>query len=144
MYRGTNKSWIMLENTKKIVQIQTVGQWHRKKWILYDTKTLTFTFHHYWGAFCQGSFVLDPYYIYFYLYNQCLSHKYHVIQVLGLWCLMATFNNISAISRRLVLLVKETRVSWEKHPPVASHWRTLSHNAVSSTPRHEQDSNSQR
>ena len=26
------KSWIMLENTKKILQIQTVEQWHRKKW----------------------------------------------------------------------------------------------------------------
>ena len=26
-----NKSWIMLENTKKILQIQTVEQWHRKK-----------------------------------------------------------------------------------------------------------------
>jgi hypothetical protein len=27
--------------------------------------------------------------------------------------------------------------------PVASHWQTLSHNVVSSTPRHERDSNSQ-
>jgi hypothetical protein len=26
------KSWIMLENTKKILQMQTVEQWHRKKW----------------------------------------------------------------------------------------------------------------
>jgi hypothetical protein len=26
------KYWIMLENTKKILQIQTVEQWHRKKW----------------------------------------------------------------------------------------------------------------
>jgi hypothetical protein len=26
------KSWIMLENTKKILQIQTVEQWLRKKW----------------------------------------------------------------------------------------------------------------
>ena len=31
-YRGTKKSWIILENTKKILQIQTVEQWHRKKW----------------------------------------------------------------------------------------------------------------
>ena len=33
---------------------------------MYNKKTLTFTFHHYWGAFCQGAFVLgafvlDPY-----------------------------------------------------------------------------------
>jgi len=27
--------------------------------------------------------------------------------------------------------------------PVTSHWRTLSHNVVSSTPRHERGSNSQ-
>jgi hypothetical protein len=33
----------------------------------------------------------------------------------------ATFNNISAISWRLVLLVEETGVSGENHRPVASH-----------------------
>ena len=38
----------------------------------------------------------------------------------------ATFNNIS------VLLVEETR---ENNPPVVSHWQTLSHNVVPSTPR---------
>ena len=27
---------------------------------MYNKKILTFTFHHYWGAFCQGAFVLDP------------------------------------------------------------------------------------
>jgi hypothetical protein len=33
----------------------------------------------------------------------------------------------------------------ESHQPVASHWQTLSisHNVVSSTPRHERGSNSQ-
>jgi hypothetical protein len=53
-------------------------------------------------------------------------------------CLMvfnATFNNISAISWRSVLLVEETGVPWENHRPVASHWQTLSHNVVSSKPR---------
>jgi hypothetical protein len=44
----------------------------------------------------------------------------------------ATFNNISVISWRSVLLVEETR---EKHRPVASHWQTLSHYVVSSIPR---------
>ena len=34
----------------------------------------------------------------------------------------ATFNNISVISWRSVLLVPE-----ENHPPVACHWQTLSH-----------------
>jgi hypothetical protein len=40
-------------------------------------------------------------------------------------------------------LVEETGVSGENHQPVASHWQTLSHNAVSNTPRHERGSNSQ-
>ena len=55
----------------------------------------------------------------------------------------ATFNNISAISSQSVLLVEDTGVPGENHRPTASHWQTLSHNVVSSTPRHERDSNSQ-
>ena len=46
--------------------------------------------------------------------------------------LKATFNNISVISWRLVLLVEETE---ENYRPAASHWLILSHNIVSSTPR---------
>ena len=46
----------------------------------------------------------------------------------------ATLNNISVISRQSVLLVKETGVLWENHWPATSHWQTLSHNAVLSTP----------
>jgi len=53
----------------------------------------------------------------------------------------ATFNNISAISWRSVLLAEETVVPGENHQPVASHWQTLSHNVVSSTPCNEQSSN---
>jgi hypothetical protein len=33
--------------------------------------------------------------------------------------------------------VEETSVPGENHQPVASHWPTLSHNIVSSTPRNE-------
>jgi hypothetical protein len=47
------------------------------------------------------------------------------------------FNNISVISRWSVLLVEETKV------PRENHWQTWSYNVVSSTPGHEQDSNSQ-
>jgi hypothetical protein len=39
---------------------------------------------------------------------------------------------------------KETGIPGENNWPAASHWQTLSHNVVSSTPRHEQDSDSQR
>ena len=35
----------------------------------------------------------------------------------------ATFNNISAISWRSVLLVEESGVPWENHQPAASHWQ---------------------
>ena len=47
----------------------------------------------------------------------------------------ATFNNISGISWQSVLLVEKTRIPGENHRPAASHWQTLSHNAVSSAPR---------
>jgi len=55
----------------------------------------------------------------------------------------ATFNNISVISWWSGLLLEETGVPRENHWPVARHWQTLSHNVVSSTLRHERDSNSQ-
>jgi len=55
----------------------------------------------------------------------------------------ATFNNISVILWRSVLLVKETSVPGENRRPVSSHWQTLSHNVVSSMPRHERGSISQ-
>ena len=43
----------------------------------------------------------------------------------------ATFNNISAILWRSVLLVEETEIPGENHRSVASHWQTLSHDDVS-------------
>ena len=55
----------------------------------------------------------------------------------------ATFNNISVISWRSVLLVEETGVPGEDHRPVASHWQILWQNVVSITPRHDWCSNSQ-
>ena len=42
----------------------------------------------------------------------------------------ATFNNISVISWRLVLLMEETGGPGENHRPVVSHQQTLSHNGV--------------
>jgi hypothetical protein len=42
----------------------------------------------------------------------------------------ATFNNISVISWRSVLMVEETGVPGENHRPDASYWQTLSHNVV--------------
>jgi hypothetical protein len=37
-----------------------------------------------------------------------------------------TFNNLSVVSWRSVLLVEETGVPRENHRPVTSHWQTLS------------------
>ena len=45
--------------------------------------------------------------------------------------LNATFNNISAILWRSVLLVEETGVPWENHRPATNHRQTLSLNVVS-------------
>jgi hypothetical protein len=55
----------------------------------------------------------------------------------------ATFNNISVLSWRLVVLVEEAGVSRENHRPVVSQCQILSYNVVSSTPRPERGSNSQ-
>ena len=43
--------------------------------------------------------------------------------LVGLWFMVfsATFNNISVISWWSVLMVEETRVPGENHPPVPSH-----------------------
>ena len=47
-----------------------------------------------------------------------------------------TFNNISAISWRSILLVEETEVLGENQRSAAIHWwQTLLHNVVSSKPR---------
>jgi len=54
----------------------------------------------------------------------------------------ATFNKISVVLWRSVLLVEETGVPTENHRPVACHWQTWSHNLLSSTPHHERGSNS--
>ena len=51
--------------------------------------------------------------------------------------LNTTFNNISVISWQSVLLVEETGIPGENHRPDTSHWQTLLHNVVSSTPRHD-------
>ena len=47
-----------------------------------------------------------------------------------------TFDNISVISWRTVLLEEESGLPGENDRPVASHRQTKSHNVVSSTLRH--------
>ena len=73
------------------------------------------------------------------IYNG-VSLKEYTLRGIRLMMFNATFINISAISWWSVLLVEETG---ENNRPVASHSQTLSHNVVSSTPRHERNSSSQ-
>ena len=54
----------------------------------------------------------------------------HAILFVCLMVFNATFNDISVIPWRSVLLVGETGGPGENHRPVASHWQTLSHNVV--------------
>ena len=50
----------------------------------------------------------------------------------GLWCLRPLSNNISVISLWKVFFSGGNRRTRKNHPPVASHWKTLSHDAASS------------
>ena len=73
---------------------------------------------------------------------------FHLLQLLNATVLLrimlfsSTFNNISVISWCSIL--RSTRVHGENHWPAASQWQNLSHNVVSSKPRPERGSNSQR
>ena len=60
---------------------------------------------------------------------------YMIYRLVGFMVFNATFNNISVMLWRSVLLVEETRVPIENHQPITSNWQTWSHNVVSSIPR---------
>jgi hypothetical protein len=96
----------------------------KSRWKIYIHRISTFTrqFWYYSGPFKIWRLLLPKWVRWIMLFN-------------------ATFNNISVISWLSVLLVEETGVPWEDHRPAASHWQTLSHNVVSSTPHYEWGSN---
>jgi len=74
-------------------------------------------------------FIWDSCFSYWIDHVECIFNRVRVM------VFNTTFNNISFISWRSVLLMEETWVPRENHWPAASHWQTLSHNVVSSTPR---------
>jgi hypothetical protein len=82
--------------------------------------------------------------LFFSLTYYLIKYKFEGGFGLGFMVFNSTFNNISAISWRSVLLVEKIGVPKENHRPVGSHWQSLSHIVVSSTPRHDRGSNSQR
>ena len=61
-----------------------------------------------------------------------VTKDYGILVLFLVWFMLfnTTFNNISVISWRSVLLVEETAVPGEKHRTVASHCQTLSHNVM--------------
>ena len=78
------------------------------------------------------------------MFNSTFNSMSYIVVVnlgLGLWCLMP----LSTISQRGGQLYWWRKVEDPEKTfwPVASHWQTLSHNVVLSTPRHERGSNSQ-
>ena len=70
----------------------------------------------------------------FSLYSTVGQYYNHPVELFVCFvCLMVfntTFNNISVMSLRSVLLVEETAGPGENHRHVASHRQTLSHNVV--------------
>ena len=92
-----------------------------------------------------GSFEITPIRLYTSLRNP-IRGVYNLIEIISSWTeqkLRSILNNISVISWMSVLLEK-IRIPRENHRHAASHWHTLSHNVVSSKPRHERDWTSQR
>jgi hypothetical protein len=96
---------------------------------------LNYYFIVWWGS-SGGRNKMSPWYWELIIYIIKVRHfiKQMFIYLVCLFvCLMvfkATLNNISAISWRSYILVKETGGSGENHRSVANHWHTLSHNVI--------------
>jgi hypothetical protein len=100
-------------------------------------------YHHYWCEFefhpWRGVLYNIMWFCSFSLphYPSC-NFKLFFFELMGrlglcVTVINTTFNNISIISCRSVLLVEETWVPRENHRPVANHWQALSHNVVEYT-----------
>jgi hypothetical protein len=64
----------------------------------------------------------------------CINTFVHIFSI-RFMVLNVTFNNISVILWRSVLLVEKSGVPGENHRPAASHWQTSSTNVISNTLR---------
>jgi hypothetical protein len=117
---------------KKIVTLNTInqtcgGNFHdqiialrREAWVNETTLTLPFLLRGQVLYLCVTSIDFASFLWVFYW---ILEHAIFFSILLYKWI----------ISWRSVLLMEETGLSGESHPPVASHWKTLSHNVISSS-----------
>ena len=76
-----------------------------------------------WHFYCESSMVSKK--------QGMVPHHARIGLGVRVMVFNATFNNILVILLQSVSLMKETG---ENHQPAVSHWQTLSHNVVSSTP----------
>jgi hypothetical protein len=83
-------------------------------------------------------------------YGKQLVHITVVLRSKNIFSSLESFQRFQLLNTHLVnskwqsvLVVEETGVPGENHWPATSQWQHLSHNVVSSSPRHELDSNSQ-
>ena len=71
----------------------------------------------FWNGLKKLSYILT--------YNKYKVLSEYIVGLVIFMVFIATFNNISALSWRSVLLMKETGIPGENHRPVASHGQTL-------------------
>ena len=77
-----------------------------------------------------GEAVNDPYCYVFFISSNWYFNLFSREEGGGIMVFIATFNNNAAISWLSVLLVEETGVPGENHPPAASYCLSLSHDVV--------------
>jgi hypothetical protein len=113
----THKVYILRHciNILFILQKHVIIQQRKYLFVEYESTSCLF--------FCQ-----DP--VNYFTMISTMRKKTYIYTEKGVMVFNATFNNISVISWRSVILVEETGVPGESHQPVASHWQTLSHNVV--------------